>query len=227
MLLTGGVGRSGRRLRRHEGQRASRCPRESATASTTTATGRWTRTAQGVDSDGDGIHNACDNCRFAYNPDQLDSDGDGVGNACDNCIFVLNRDQADTDADRSRERLRQLPHRRTTPTRTTPTGTRWATPATTARSTTTPTQTDFNHDGAGDVCDLNDGLIYISSPTRTTSSGSRRPAPRRGTCTRATSTCCGRRGSTPRCQAATRSLTATAACSDTWVEDFDAPPSAR
>jgi N-acetylneuraminic acid mutarotase len=28
----------------------------------------------GVDSDGDGIPNACDNCRFLYNPDQADSD---------------------------------------------------------------------------------------------------------------------------------------------------------
>ncbi|MBZ5641048.1 MAG: hypothetical protein LAO51_20095 [Acidobacteriia bacterium] len=53
----------------------------------------------GVDSDGDGVHNTCDNCRFAYNPDQLDWDGDGLGNACDNCILVSNRDQADADAD--------------------------------------------------------------------------------------------------------------------------------
>lgn len=24
-----------------------------------------------------------------------------------------------------------------------------------------PTQSDFNHDGEGDICDLNDGLIYV------------------------------------------------------------------
>ena len=51
------------------------------------------------DSDGDGILDACDNCPFAYNPDQLDSDGDGYGDACDNCPFVYNPNQADADQD--------------------------------------------------------------------------------------------------------------------------------
>jgi hypothetical protein len=32
--------------------------------------------AAGIDSDGDAVHNACDNCRFAFNPDQLDAEGD-------------------------------------------------------------------------------------------------------------------------------------------------------
>ena len=39
--------------------------------------------ALGVDTDRDGVRNACDNCRFAFNPDQLDTDGDGLGNVCD------------------------------------------------------------------------------------------------------------------------------------------------
>lgn len=32
---------------------------------------------------GDGAGDVCDNCPFVYNPSQIDSDGDGLGNACD------------------------------------------------------------------------------------------------------------------------------------------------
>jgi hypothetical protein len=54
---------------------------------------------QGEDADSDAIDNACDNCRFTYNPDQLDTDGDGVGTACDNCPTVWNVDQHDRNHD--------------------------------------------------------------------------------------------------------------------------------
>jgi lysophospholipase L1-like esterase len=37
----------------------------------------------GIDSDGDGIPDICDNCPDTYNPDQTDSNSDGVGDACD------------------------------------------------------------------------------------------------------------------------------------------------
>ncbi|MEM6318519.1 MAG: lectin-like protein, partial [Bacteroidota bacterium] len=38
---------------------------------------------RGGDSDGDGICDNDDNCRFTQNPDQADNDGDGIGNVCD------------------------------------------------------------------------------------------------------------------------------------------------
>lgn len=37
------------------------------------------------DVDDDGIFNPTDNCPTYYNPDQLDTDGDGMGDACDKC----------------------------------------------------------------------------------------------------------------------------------------------
>lgn len=45
-------------------------------------------TAQGtvppeLDSDGDGVPNRTDNCRFASNPDQKDGNGNGTGDACE------------------------------------------------------------------------------------------------------------------------------------------------
>jgi hypothetical protein len=47
-----------------------------------------------VDTDGDTIDDATDNCRTVANTDQRDHDADGVGDACDNCPHVANPDQA-------------------------------------------------------------------------------------------------------------------------------------
>jgi hypothetical protein len=53
----------------------------------------------GVDTDADGIGDACDNCPAAYNPSQSDRDHDGVGDACDNCPDGANFGQANLDHD--------------------------------------------------------------------------------------------------------------------------------
>jgi hypothetical protein len=50
-----------------------------------------------IDTDGDGICDAEDNCVQNSNPDQLDTDGDGLGDECDNCPAVANPDQLDVD----------------------------------------------------------------------------------------------------------------------------------
>jgi len=52
-----------------------------------------------LDSDGEKIGDACDNCPGFGNVSQLDGDGDGAGNGCDNCHFDANPDQLDTDLD--------------------------------------------------------------------------------------------------------------------------------
>ncbi len=51
------------------------------------------------DDDSDGIFNGNDNCREISNPDQIDWDGDGLGDACDNCPEIKNPSQSDVDRD--------------------------------------------------------------------------------------------------------------------------------
>ncbi len=53
------------------------------------------------DLDGDGVHDALDNCPVTANPGQTDSDSDSLGEACDNCPLAANADQADLDLDGS------------------------------------------------------------------------------------------------------------------------------
>jgi hypothetical protein len=44
------------------------------------------------DRDGDGLHNTCDDCPDARNPDQTDFDGDGIGDACENGAVAADAD---------------------------------------------------------------------------------------------------------------------------------------
>ena len=93
--------------------------------------------AAGVDSDGDAIHNACDNCVSVSNPSQQDADQDGDGDACDNCLTAANPLQEDADGDRLGNACDNCP------------------------SVSNPDQGDVNQDSVGDVCDLNDGFILV------------------------------------------------------------------
>ena len=52
----------------------------------------------GIDMDGDGVGEYCDNCPRVNNT-QADGDGDGVGDACDNCINIINPSQINSDND--------------------------------------------------------------------------------------------------------------------------------
>src|SRR5262245_27137754 len=51
-----------------------------------------------LDTDGDGVPDAVDNCPTVVNPDRRDHDGDGRGDACDGCPHIAD-DGKDTDGD--------------------------------------------------------------------------------------------------------------------------------
>ncbi|AWM15208.1 hypothetical protein DI487_00005 [Flavobacterium sediminis] len=94
---------------------------------------------EALDSDGDGVVDADDNCPYTFNPVQEDEDGDGVGDVCDNCLLIANGvneagiagigNQLDTDGDGVGDACDNC--------------------------ITTPNydQTDNDDDGVGDVCD--------------------------------------------------------------------------
>jgi len=52
-----------------------------------------------LDSDGDGIVDADDNCVLGWNPGQADADSDTAGDACDNCSATSNVTQSNHDGD--------------------------------------------------------------------------------------------------------------------------------
>ncbi len=116
--------------------------------------------ALGVDTDSDGVRNACDNCRTISNPSQTDADGDHVGNACDNCLTVGNPDQQDPDADARGSACDNCPLD-ANPAQDDTDGDRAGDACDNCLLDPNTSQADADHDAEGDVCDFNDGLIYI------------------------------------------------------------------
>jgi len=82
-----------------------------------------------IDSDGDGLANAFDNCPSVPNPDQADADGDGVGDSCDICPDGFDDGRKDTDGDGVGDACDNCP------------------------TVHNPLQDDSDADGIGDICD--------------------------------------------------------------------------
>ncbi len=89
----------------------------------------------GTDSDADGVANACDVCPTVPDPMQLDGDGDGAGDACDVCPAVSDPAQLDSDGDLRGNACDNCP------------------------AIANPTQTDTDGDGVGNVCDNCAGIV--------------------------------------------------------------------
>ena len=83
-----------------------------------------------IDSDGDEICDAEDNCSAIPNPDQIDQDGDGLGDLCDGCPNDADPEQFDLDGDGTGDACDVCP------------------------DIANPGQADRDQDGAGDLCDL-------------------------------------------------------------------------
>ena len=109
------------------------------------------------DFDGDGFcsdplacPSGCDNCFFAFNPDQADGDGDGPGDVCDNCPADSNPLQEDADFDG----IGDLCDGCVGPGTADSDGDAVCDPVDNCPSVANPGQDDADGDGHGDACDF-------------------------------------------------------------------------
>jgi hypothetical protein len=111
-----------------------------------------------IDTDGDGVQDANDNCPSVANAGQQDTDGDGVGDACnqavdpdgdeyanalDNCPNVAKPNQLDTDGDGVGNACNDAND---------PDGDEYAGPLDNCPGVVNPGQQDTDGDGVGDAC---------------------------------------------------------------------------
>jgi hypothetical protein len=96
----------------------------------------------GLDSDGDTISDARDNCPVTANQAQDDTDGDLHGEACDNCPGIPNAEQFDADDDGIGDACDPDID-----------GDGLANAADNCPGNPNPDQSDTDHDGIGDACD--------------------------------------------------------------------------
>lgn len=114
---------------------------------------------QFVDTDGDGVADASDNCPTVANAGQQDTDGDGVGDACngandpdgdewagplDNCPGAANPGQEDTDGDGVGNACNDASD---------PDGDEWAGGLDNCPNALNASQADGDGDGVGTACD--------------------------------------------------------------------------
>ncbi len=114
----------------------------------------------GIDTDADGVRNACDNCVGRFNPDQLNVDGDRAGNACDNCLTVPNDDQVDLDSD-SQGNACDNCVASYNPLQADVDADSIGDICDNCLTTRNESQHDFDSDNEGDECDLNDGIVIF------------------------------------------------------------------
>jgi subtilisin family serine protease len=126
-------------------------------------------TAGGPDADYDGVQDSADDCPADRNTDQVDTDGDGLGDACDpdvdddavtnttdNCPTVGNPGQADADSDGQGDACDS------TPRGTDDDGDGVPAADDNCPAEANPSQQDTDHDGLGDACDTDrdgDGVL--------------------------------------------------------------------
>ena len=110
-------------------------------------------TWQGIDSDGDGVDDDCDNCPAIGNAGQSDRDEDGFGDSCDNCPEQANPGQQDVDGDGQGEACDECPQDPRNSI-TDHDGDGHPKCRDNCPTVFNPDQADFDRDGVGDACPI-------------------------------------------------------------------------